>query len=149
MLFTAVFALVLTAFASALVHLAFVLFGAPLLTHVSQTLLLSAHFSLLTLFPIFYVRGVESAAWRAVASATAPLDEVYGALVGAVAGAWLGAVPIPLDWDREWQKWPVTIVAGMYAGYVLGKVAGGTVLYGRRLASVETAEQEQTKAKKA
>lgn len=29
-----------------------------------------------------------------------------------------------IDWDREWQKWPVTIVTGAYAGYVLGKSLG-------------------------
>jgi hypothetical protein len=27
-----------------------------------------------------------------------PIDEVYGGLLGTVLGAWLGAVPIPLDW---------------------------------------------------
>lgn len=45
----------------------------------------------------------------------------------------MGAVPIPLDWDREWQKWPVTIVTGAYAGYVVGKLVGGWVLRGRRV----------------
>ena len=48
-------------------------------------------------------------------------------------GAWAGAVPIPLDWDREWQKWPVTIVAGMYAGAVVGKVLGAHVVKGRQI----------------
>ena len=45
--------------------------------------------------------------------------------LGACVGAWIGAIPIPLDWDREWQKWPVTIICGLYAGAVIGKVAGG------------------------
>ena len=61
------------------------------------------------------------------------MDEVFGGTVGCVVGAWLGAVPIPLDWDREWQSWPVTIVTGAYAGYVLGKMLGGWVLKGRRI----------------
>ena len=31
------------------------------------------------------------------------LKWTYWAAIGTVIGAWLGAVPIPLDWDREWQ----------------------------------------------
>lgn len=61
------------------------------------------------------------------------MDEVYGATLGALLGAWIGAVPIPLDWDREWQKWPVTIVAGAYGGYVVGKLLGTWVLRGKRI----------------
>jgi GPI ethanolamine phosphate transferase 2/3 subunit F len=68
-----------------------------------------------------------------MAGGMAPLDEPYGGLVGAVLGAWLGAVPIPLDWDREWQKWPVTILCGIWLGYILGKIAGGTLLFGKRI----------------
>jgi len=87
---------------------------------------------MLALFPTFYARGVDAQALVAVAGAAAPLDETFGALLGAVLGAWLGAVPIPLDWDRDWQRWPVTVVVGMYAGATLGALAAGTVLYGKR-----------------
>lgn len=62
-----------------------------------------------------------------------PLDEVFGGSLGALVGAWLGAVPIPLDWDREWQKWPVTVVTGAYLGYGVGKVVGGWVCKGKRV----------------
>jgi len=27
----------------------------------------------------------------------------YFGAIGTLVGAWLGAAPIPLDWDREWQ----------------------------------------------
>lgn len=60
-----------------------------------------------------------------------PVDEVFGAALGACLGAWLGAVPIPLDWDREWQKWPVTILTGAYGGWAVGKVVGGMILRGK------------------
>ncbi|KAL2758237.1 hypothetical protein ACRALDRAFT_2097912 [Sodiomyces alcalophilus JCM 7366] len=127
--------LVLTALVTPATHLAFVLFGAPFLTHIPQTLLLSSHLALLALFPLFYAHGVDSGAWRAIGGAMAPFDETFGGCAGAVFGAWLGAIPIPLDWDREWQKWPVTILCGLYAGYAVGKILGGSVLLGRRMVS--------------
>lgn len=113
-------------------HALMILFGAPLLTHVAHTFLCAAHLSLLGLFPLIYVHGVDPSTWLSLASFQAPLDECFGGLLGAFLGAWLGAVPIPLDWDREWQKWPVTILTGMYAGCLLGRLAGGSLLFGMR-----------------
>ncbi|KAI1808037.1 GPI biosynthesis protein family Pig-F-domain-containing protein [Daldinia bambusicola] len=129
---TTLVALILAALSTLPLHLLLVLFGAPFLAHAARTLLCAAHLSLLALFPLFYARGVSAPAWHEVLSASAPLDEGFGGLVGACAGGWLGAVPIPLDWDREWQRWPVTVVAGAYAGYLLGKGLGGTVALGKR-----------------
>lgn len=37
-------------------------------------------------------------------------------------GGWIGAIPIALDWDREWQKWPCTVVWGMVMGWVAGRL---------------------------
>ena len=61
------------------------------------------------------------------------MDQVFGASLGTLVGAWAGAVPIPLDWDREWQKWPITIVTGAYIGYALGTYLGGYVFRGVRI----------------
>jgi GPI ethanolamine phosphate transferase 2/3 subunit F len=110
-----------------------ILFGAPITTHIPHTLLSSAHVALLAVFPLIYVHGSDGAKWREIASLYSPIDEVFGASVGCFLGAWLGAVPIPLDWDREWQKWPITIVTGAYAGYMVGKLAGGWLLKGKRI----------------
>ncbi|KAK8242013.1 GPI-anchor biosynthesis protein-like protein [Phyllosticta capitalensis] len=108
-----------------------VLFGAPATTHLAHTALAAAHLSFLASVPLIYACGVDGARWRALVALMVPADEVFGGAVGAVVGAWVGAVPIPLDWDREWQKWPVTIVCGAYAGYAVGKVLGGTLLKGK------------------
>ena len=108
--------LFLTAFLTPFFYGAMVLFGAPFLTHGSHTFLCAAHLAFLVLFPLFYVHGVDAPSWAAVGSFQAPFDETFGGLVGGIVGAWLGAVPIPLDWDREWQKWPVTILCGVYGG---------------------------------
>ena len=47
---------------------------------------------------------------------------------GASLGAWCGAMVIPLDWDRPWQKWPVPCVAGAVAGFGLGVFASAATV---------------------
>lgn len=112
-----------------LLYLLIILFGAP--PHL-PTLLLALHLALLTTPPLFYVHGLDQGIWRRLVSLQQPVDEVYGMAAGALLGAWVGAIPIPLDWDREWQRWPVTVVCGMYVGAVGGKVVGGYLLNGAR-----------------
>ncbi|KAF2762684.1 hypothetical protein EJ05DRAFT_506379 [Pseudovirgaria hyperparasitica] len=107
-----------------------ILLGAPLTTHFPHTLLLSLHLALLSAFPVLYTHGVSARTWRGVLGLMRPVDEVVGGALGALLGAWLGCVPVPLDWDRDWQAYPVTLVTGAYVGYVVGKVAGGTVMRG-------------------
>ncbi|KAE9467683.1 hypothetical protein C3L33_00415, partial [Rhododendron williamsianum] len=53
---------------------------------------------------------------------------------GAVIGAWFGAWPMPLDWDRPWQEWPICVSYGAIAGYLIGMVAsfGLVLLRGER-----------------
>ena len=41
---------------------------------------------------------------------------LYVAAMGAIIGAWFGAFPIPLDWDREWQVWPIPCNIGLAVG---------------------------------
>ncbi|KAM6528654.1 Glycosylphosphatidylinositol (GPI) anchor assembly protein [Fusarium falciforme] len=138
---TAVISLVLTLILTPVLHILFVLFGAPFLTHTSHTFLCAAHIAVLAIYPIFYVRGSDPVPLQAVVSVSAPFDQTFGGFVGTVVGAWLGAVPIPLDWDREWQKWPVTIVAGAYVGYFVGSKLLGNVFYGKRWAVSEIKEE--------
>ncbi|KAF2965670.1 hypothetical protein GQX73_g7876 [Xylaria multiplex] len=135
---TTIVAIVLSIVSAGALHVLLVLFGAPFLTYLPHTFLCSLHLSLLGLYPLFYTRGVSSKDWIEILSARAPFDEGFGGLVGAGIGAWLGAVPIPLDWDREWQKWPVTILCGIYAGYTVGKLVGGTLAFGKRFGDAES-----------
>lgn len=131
--FTVFFALLLSLFSVPVLTAIQILFGAPVTSHLLHTLLSSAHIALLAIFPLIYVHGADSKKWREIVSFYSPIDEVFGGAAGAFLGAWVGAVPIPLDWDREWQKWPVTIITGAYLGYALGKVAGGWVFRGKRI----------------
>ncbi|KAF2453649.1 GPI biosynthesis protein Pig-F [Lineolata rhizophorae] len=108
-----------------------ILFGAPVTSHLQHTLLLASHVALLAGPALVGTRGVDTKRWRAVISLETPLDEAVAAALGTLIGMWIGAVPIPLDWDREWQKWPVTVVVGAYVGWAIGKAAGLTFLKGR------------------
>lgn len=108
-----------------LMALALVL-GAPLypLDLLPHTLVLSLHVALLGTMPIFYTHGVSGLAWREISAAWLPFDEagVWGGMVGALVGGWLGAIPIALDWDREWQKWPCTVLWGVVFGWATGRI---------------------------
>ncbi|XP_020986591.1 glycosylphosphatidylinositol anchor biosynthesis protein 11 isoform X2 [Arachis duranensis] len=42
---------------------------------------------------------------------------------GAVIGGWFGAWPMPLDWERPWQEWPICVSYGAIGGYMVGLVA--------------------------
>ncbi|KAI1826534.1 GPI biosynthesis protein family Pig-F-domain-containing protein [Xylaria intraflava] len=135
---TTLVAVVLSTVCAGAFHVVFVLFGAPFLTHLSHTYFCALHLSVLGLYPLFFTRGVSRKAWLEILGCRAPFDEAFGGLVGACVGAWLGAVPIPLDWDREWQKWPVTILCGIYVGYSVGKAIGGTLAFGKRFGDIES-----------
>lgn len=35
--------------------------------------------------------------------------------------------------DREWQKWPITIVTGAYIGWFVGRLVGEHLIRGKRI----------------
>ncbi|KAK6906320.1 hypothetical protein I203_100305 [Kwoniella mangroviensis CBS 8507] len=41
-------------------------------------------------------------------------------VIGTLSGAWCGAIPIPLDWDRPWQNYPLTPTVGSILGFIVG-----------------------------
>ncbi|ODV98026.1 hypothetical protein PACTADRAFT_185606 [Pachysolen tannophilus NRRL Y-2460] len=111
------------------VYVIIVLFGAPFLSLTLQTLLLSLHFSLITIFPLFIVYNFTKAndfnhycylIFSNFSTDTLLNHQVYFISIGGVIGTWLGVFPIPLDWDRDWQKWPITLIVGGYTGSVIG-----------------------------
>ncbi|KAL2436224.1 hypothetical protein ABEF95_006064 [Exophiala dermatitidis] len=108
--------------------------GAPLYptSSLPTTLLLAMHVSILGFLPLFYTHGVSASAWRDVAAAWLPFDEagVWAGTVGCLVGGWVGAVPMALDWDREWQKWPCTVLWGVVLGWVVGRLVTGGLRWG-------------------
>ncbi|KAF2743517.1 hypothetical protein M011DRAFT_471271, partial [Sporormia fimetaria CBS 119925] len=102
-------ALVLAAVMIAALQFALILFGAPVTDLRTHTFLCAAHMSVLMVIPFVYVHGITMTPLFEVVSLQRPIDEVQGAIMGTVVGAWAGAAPIPLDWVLDWQKWPITV----------------------------------------
>ncbi|KAJ7764625.1 GPI biosynthesis protein family Pig-F-domain-containing protein [Mycena maculata] len=124
-----------TAAFSVFFHVLLILFGAPLASHIGQTALLALLLSLLAVFPSAYTLGspfvpASRTAWDrlfAEFSARTPIERalLYPA-AGALAGAWLGVIPIALDWDRPWQAWPLPPTLGAVLGHILTSIAALT-----------------------
>lgn len=120
-LFSALGSLVL----SGPVFVALILMGAPLASHLVETFLLAVHLLMVAVYPVLvYVRLDFELLGRLF-----EVDNVYHTVLHnqvlsssffAVVGTWLGVIPIPLDWDRPWQQWPITLLAGGYVGAFFG-----------------------------
>lgn len=109
-------------------HVCLVLFGAPVFAFWKETALFAAHLALVALDPLLVEFKFDFGRLRGIFGTDAAIRTLVGNPVVALAlggfiGAWLGVLPIPLDWDRPWQQWPITLVVGLY----LGTVAGGLV----------------------
>lgn len=100
-------------------HVAIILLGAPLFDDIDRTFLFSLY--LVT----FAFTGI-------IVRCQGNLQNIYSNLIhdhdwnkldcwiawGTIVGAWLGAIPIPLDWDRWWQRWPLTCLFSSIIGFL-------------------------------
>lgn len=102
-----------------------ILFGSPLYVHVRETYVLSYHLALILVQPILVIYRLRfddiAALFRTdhLYSATLSNTTLSSSAVG-ILGTWLGVIPIPLDWDRPWQQWPITLLVGGYCGAFAG-----------------------------
>ncbi|XP_040860715.1 GPI biosynthesis protein family Pig-F isoform X2 [Glycine max] len=82
---------------------------------------------LLQTIPASCVLGSSWADWRRIFAQTKPKGSIEYLIClpahGAVIGAWFGAWPMPLDWERPWQEWPISVSYGTVAGYLVALVA--------------------------
>ncbi|XP_059174326.1 phosphatidylinositol-glycan biosynthesis class F protein-like [Physella acuta] len=107
-------------FACIVFHAIAVCFGAPVLTSVAETFHFSMLMTVLVCLPGCLFFGPKISNWLDVFAFDAAVGIetiVYMTTIGSLLGSWLGAIPIPLDWDRPWQEWPVTCVVGALGGY--------------------------------
>lgn len=98
-------------------------YGAPLLTSTEETFHFAMLLTVLVCLPNCIFCGSNLNSWFSMftSNSSSGLETVvYFTSVCSILGAWLGAVPIPLDWDRPWQEWPISCVIGAVSGYCLG-----------------------------
>ncbi|KAE8658691.1 protein YIPF6-like [Hibiscus syriacus] len=101
--------------------------GAPVgLQYFERTVSWSLLMSSLTFVPTACVYGSCWTDWHRIFACTKPNGPLDFMLClpahGAVIGAWFGAWPMPLDWERPWQDWPICVSYGAMAGYMAGMV---------------------------
>lgn len=107
-----------------------ILMGAPFQANHEETLVLSTLLTSLTILPIGLYLG-PSGTLQYLFYDTFELssrDEValleylqYNA-VATLIGAWSGSVVAPLDWDREWQKYPIPNMVGGLIGFGIANI---------------------------
>ncbi|KAJ0016203.1 hypothetical protein NQD34_014493 [Periophthalmus magnuspinnatus] len=117
-------------------HTVLVLYGAPLIDSALETFSLAVLLTSLTTLRCLCVLGPNIQAWIRVFSRHGAMSVWDTCLQFTVAcslvGAWLGAFPIPLDWDRPWQVWPVSCSFGATFGFLTGLFAAPTWIHYHR-----------------
>ncbi|GFT22346.1 phosphatidylinositol-glycan biosynthesis class F protein [Nephila pilipes] len=99
-----------------------VFFGAPVFEVYSDTLYFSILMTLLTVYPlIWYFFFCDNLIPVLKILSDTKFDNLteshlHSMVLWTVIGAWVGAFPIPLDWDRPWQTWPITCCIGASLG---------------------------------
>ncbi|EGW35445.1 uncharacterized protein SPAPADRAFT_58680 [Spathaspora passalidarum NRRL Y-27907] len=101
--------------------------GAPIYKFTIKSFLLALHLSQLIINPIAMLYTLDFENFKKLFYQDYIYREIFSNVVLSsslltVGGCWLGVIPIPLDWDRPWQQWPITLLVGGYAGGVFGGV---------------------------
>lgn len=101
-----------------------ILMGAPLASHLYETFLLSAHVSLIIFTPIIVLFKLNFSKFTIIVQKI-DLKSIWNnsillSILASIIATWCGVIPIPLDWDRPWQNWPITLLVGSYLGYSIG-----------------------------
>ncbi|KAI4344250.1 hypothetical protein L6164_011497 [Bauhinia variegata] len=118
-------------------YLGAVALGAPVtIQYLKKNIHWSFMMSLFTTVPASCVFGSSFADWRRIFVHTKPngtLDYLICLPAhGAIIGAWFGAWPMPLDWERPWQEWPICVSYGAITGYLVAVVASCGVAIAHR-----------------
>ena len=105
------------------IWLVVVALGAPLTRCLAHSWLLSLSLASLSVLPL---AALNRNPIHALCSPLRNLDpEEWCAVVPCLStacGAWLGAIPISLDWNRPWQRWPLTPLFGGLLANILGLI---------------------------
>ncbi|KAG7646485.1 GPI biosynthesis protein Pig-F [Arabidopsis thaliana x Arabidopsis arenosa] len=101
--------------------------GAPIgMQSLSKTIHWSFLMSVFTVVPATAVLGASWIDWHRIFASLKPIGIIEHMLLvpayGAIIGGWFGAWPMPLDWERPWQEWPICVCYGAIGGYIGGQM---------------------------
>ncbi|XP_043667734.1 phosphatidylinositol-glycan biosynthesis class F protein [Vespula pensylvanica] len=100
-----------------------IIFGAPVFNQQEETTMLTIILTCLTFVPASLHLGVNTTVNILIGAETQKENVLINAakivIKTTFLGTWLGAIVIPLDWDRPWQVWPIPCVMGALLGYTI------------------------------
>jgi phosphatidylinositol glycan class F len=111
-----------------------IVLGAPVgLKYWPATIYWSMLMSLFTFVPAACVFGASKLDWQHILFYS-KLSNVVDYMIsvpahGAILGAWLGAWPMPLDWERPWQEWPICVTYAAIGGHLIGMLLSPVLIF--------------------
>lgn len=101
-----------------------IFYGAPFLDNHEETLMFSLLIVILTVFPMCLHSGANTV--LPLIHGVIP-DDIFNKILFrniqlTLLGAWVGAFVIPLDWDRDWQVWPIPCSFGALCGHFVSNI---------------------------
>jgi phosphatidylinositol glycan class F len=104
-----------------------VILGAPFMSYTKETLALCLHLSLLVFNPLLVLYKFDFNQFKLLFVQDKIYNRIFthpilSASLMVIITTWLGVIPIPLDWDRPWQQWPITLLVGGYLGTIIGSI---------------------------
>ncbi|XP_013605598.1 phosphatidylinositol-glycan biosynthesis class F protein isoform X1 [Brassica napus] len=101
--------------------------GAPIgMQYLPRTVHWSFLMSVFTFVPATAVFGASWTDWHRLFASMKPSGNVeymiFIPAYGTIIGGWFGAWPMPLDWERPWQEWPICVCYGAIGGYIVGQI---------------------------
>lgn len=102
-----------------------VLFGAPIFSKMEETLMLSMLVASMTVVPSCMNVGADQTMSFLIGRSEDGFllnDMIVRYIQFTILGTWLGAIVIPLDWDRPWQEWPISCAVGAMSGHLFAHV---------------------------
>lgn len=119
--------IVSTVLAICVAYIFSILFGAPLTTKQEQTFVFSILITAVIITPTAIQLGsniLPLLLTDCLETEFASTIEVYerNNFRVTILGAFIGAAVIPLDWETEWQRWPIPCSVGLIGGHLLANV---------------------------